>query len=84
MVFRDFYTSLGGFPFVTFSVIESSVFSVRPFRASANIPELFQHIRPLKHIMSEAGELTPHGRKVGCHPEKDESWWDTGRTEAGG
>ncbi|ECE7752370.1 DUF3085 domain-containing protein [Salmonella enterica subsp. enterica serovar Ngili] len=38
--------------------------------------------------MSEIGELTPRGRKVayarGCHPEKDEAWWDTARTEAGG
>lgn len=38
--------------------------------------------------MSEIGELTPRGRKVayarGCHPEKDEDWWDTARAEAGG
>ncbi|HAF2889088.1 TPA: DUF3085 domain-containing protein [Salmonella enterica] len=40
------------------------------------------------YIMSETGELTPRGRKVayakGCHPEKDEAWWDTARAEVGG
>ncbi|EAP6826414.1 DUF3085 domain-containing protein [Salmonella enterica] len=38
--------------------------------------------------MSETGELTPRGRKVayakGCHPEKDDNWWETARTEVGG
>ncbi|EBO7535878.1 hypothetical protein GG892_17765 [Salmonella enterica] len=40
------------------------------------------------YIMSETGELTPRGRKVayakGCHPEKDDNWWETARTEVGG
>ncbi|HGP2366855.1 TPA: DUF3085 domain-containing protein [Salmonella enterica] len=41
------------------------------------------------YIMSEIGELTPRGRgrKVayarGCHPDKDEAWWDTARVEVG-
>ncbi|EKQ2080623.1 DUF3085 domain-containing protein [Salmonella enterica] len=38
--------------------------------------------------MSETGELTPRGRKVawakGCHPQKDDNWWETARTEVGG
>ncbi|EBD1360667.1 DUF3085 domain-containing protein [Salmonella enterica] len=40
------------------------------------------------YIMSEIGELTPRGRKVayakGCHPDKDEAWWETARAEVGG
>ncbi|EDO1895622.1 DUF3085 domain-containing protein [Salmonella enterica] len=40
------------------------------------------------YVMSEIGELTPRGRKVayarGCHPEKDEAWWDASRAEVGG
>ncbi|HAU6732983.1 TPA: DUF3085 domain-containing protein [Salmonella enterica subsp. enterica serovar Elisabethville] len=40
------------------------------------------------YIMSEVGEMTPRGRKVayakGCHPKKDEAWWDTARAEVGG
>ncbi|EAM8408546.1 DUF3085 domain-containing protein [Salmonella enterica] len=40
------------------------------------------------YIMSETGVLTPRGRKVayakGCHPDKDETWWETARAEVGG
>ncbi|EIW4464869.1 DUF3085 domain-containing protein [Salmonella enterica] len=40
------------------------------------------------YIMSETGELTPRGRKVayakGCHPQKDDNWWETAHTEVGG
>lgn len=40
------------------------------------------------YIMSEIGALTSRGRKVayagGCHPDKDEAWWDTVRAEVGG
>ncbi|EBC2122739.1 DUF3085 domain-containing protein [Salmonella enterica] len=40
------------------------------------------------YIMSEIGELTSRGRKVayakGCHPDKDEAWWETARAEVGG
>ncbi|EIL7091998.1 DUF3085 domain-containing protein [Salmonella enterica] len=40
------------------------------------------------YIMSEIGALTSRGRKVayakGCHPDKDEAWWETARAEVGG
>ncbi|EAM8731791.1 DUF3085 domain-containing protein [Salmonella enterica] len=40
------------------------------------------------YIMSEIGALTSRGRKVayakGCHPEKDEAWWETARAEVVG
>ncbi|EAP7621679.1 DUF3085 domain-containing protein [Salmonella enterica subsp. houtenae] len=40
------------------------------------------------YIMSEIGALTSRGRKVayakGCHPDKDEAWWEIARAEVGG
>ncbi|EIX3172443.1 DUF3085 domain-containing protein [Salmonella enterica] len=37
--------------------------------------------------MSETGVLTPRGRKVayakGCHPQKDDNWWETALIEVG-
>ncbi|EAQ5767330.1 DUF3085 domain-containing protein [Salmonella enterica] len=39
------------------------------------------------YIMSETGILTPRGRKVayakGCHPQKDDNWWETALIEVG-
>ncbi|EAN2395007.1 DUF3085 domain-containing protein [Salmonella enterica] len=39
------------------------------------------------YIMSETGVLTPRGRKVayakGCHPQKDDNWWETALIEVG-
>ncbi|EEG6053316.1 DUF3085 domain-containing protein [Salmonella enterica subsp. enterica] len=40
------------------------------------------------YLMSETGDMTLRGRKVayakGCHPEKDDNWWDTARAEVVG
>lgn len=40
------------------------------------------------YLMAAMGELTHRGRTVayarGCHPEKDEAWWETARNEVGG